>query len=93
MANGDVMSTQDTLLAYSEWLDSQHLIASDTEGYSQPVREHPDGRSHDQLAKDFIAHWEANEDRAILAGRVGAALGKAFETFVTDVRAALDKQS
>lgn len=62
------MSTRDTLLAYSEWLDSQHLIVSDKEGYTQPVRDH-DGRSHDQLAQDFIAHWEADDRGADLAGR------------------------
>lgn len=66
MANTDetgTMTTQDTLLAYSEWLDSEGLVKSD---------QGKDKRSHDELAQAFIEHWESNEDRATLAGRVGA---------------------
>lgn len=46
------MDTQDTLMMYSEWLDSQGLIVSDAA--------HLDPRSHSQLAADFIEHWEGS---------------------------------
>lgn len=57
----DTMSTRDTLSAYSEWLDSQGLILPDNKG---------DDRPHDDLAQEFITHWESNEHRAVLAGRL-----------------------
>lgn len=50
------MDLHDTLLAYSEWLDSQGLIVPDTEGYTRNNLK-PDGRSHDQLARDFVKEW------------------------------------
>ena len=43
------MNTKDTLLAYSEWLDSQGLIVGESDG---------DDRSHDSLADDFIEQWK-----------------------------------
>lgn len=59
--NENLMTTEDTLLAYSEWLDSQGLIVGDkTE----------DSRSHDELAKQFVEDWESDPNRATLAGRV-----------------------
>lgn len=45
------MNTRDTLLAYSEWLDSLGLVASDLD-------EDDDQRSHDELAQEFIDQWE-----------------------------------
>lgn len=56
------MSTQETLLAFSEWLDSVGLIASDQTPDA-------DTRTHDSLARDFIQQWEAKEGAATLAGR------------------------
>ncbi len=44
------MNTQDTLLAYSEWLDTQGLIVSDLD-------EDADKRSHDELAREFTERW------------------------------------
>lgn len=41
------MNTIDTLLAYSEWLDGEGLVASDQ-------GEIADKRPHDQLVRDFI---------------------------------------
>jgi hypothetical protein len=43
------LNLQDTLLAYSEWLDGEGLVVGDKEG---------DSRSHDQLVLDFISQWE-----------------------------------
>lgn len=59
------MSTRDTLLHYSEWLDSQGVIRPDEESHPHHAVE----RSHDELAQEFIAHWEADERGASLAGR------------------------
>lgn len=56
------MNTQDTLLAYSEWLDSEGLIVNDQDPDA-------DKRSHDELAQEFISQWEADAQRATLAGR------------------------
>lgn len=52
------MNTQDTLLAYSEWLDSQRLIVSNVPDGDTDCR---DDRSHDQLAKDFITQWNDHD--------------------------------
>lgn len=54
------MSTQETLLAFSEWLDSEGLIRP-------PAKD--DDRTHDQVAAEFIADWESTATRATLAGR------------------------
>jgi hypothetical protein len=43
------LNLQDTLLAYSEWLDGEGFVVGDKEG---------DSRSHDQLVLDFISQWE-----------------------------------
>lgn len=56
------MSTRDTLLHFSEWLDSEHLIVGDQ-------ADGADKRTHEQLAEQFIEHWEADERGANLAGR------------------------
>lgn len=53
------MNTHDTLLAFSEWLDTHGLIPVDG-----------DNRTHDDLAREFIEQWEADRDKATLAGRV-----------------------
>lgn len=50
------MNLQDTLLAYSEWLDSERLIVSDH--MSRKDGKALDGRSHDELAREFIAQWK-----------------------------------
>ena len=43
------LSTHGTLLAYSEWLDGQGLVAGeDASG---------DARAHDRLAADFAKEW------------------------------------
>lgn len=54
------MSCRDTLLHFSEWLDEQGMIRGATRS---------DDRSHDDLAQQFIEHWEADERGADLAGR------------------------
>lgn len=59
------MDTADTLLAYSEWLDGEHLIKGDDEG---------DDRDHSTLVQDFIKYWCAGDEapcttRAPLADR------------------------
>jgi hypothetical protein len=54
-----IMSTEDTLLAFSEWLDSEGLIKSDVH----------EGLSHEDLAQNFIDHWESDQRGAMLAGR------------------------
>lgn len=46
------MGIEDTLLAYSEWLDGEHLIKSEEES--------KDDRDHGRLAQDFIEHWESD---------------------------------
>lgn len=56
------MNTQDTLLAFSEWLDSEGLIVNDQDPDA-------DKRSHDELAQEFIDQWEESSGRATLAGR------------------------
>lgn len=43
------MNTVDTLLAYSEWLDGEHLIVSD---------QGDDKRAHEELAREFIEQWD-----------------------------------
>lgn len=67
------MDLKDTLMAYSEWLDSEHLITSDVRGDHR--RTLPDKRTHEELAKEFIDWWEDNPDRAPLVGR-GAVSGE-----------------
>lgn len=71
MANTDSMTTQQTLVAYSEWLDSEGLIVSDRGNVTGQNDEPPveDKRTHDDLAREFIAYWKSNENRAALAGR------------------------
>jgi hypothetical protein len=79
----NVMSTQDTLLAYSEWLDSQHIVIADESG--------DDNRTHDDLAKQFIEEWESDSKRATLAGRYGAQIGNALKRFVDGLAKALEE--
>lgn len=55
------MNTQDTLLAYSEWLDGEGLVVAD----SYPE----DKRTHEDLVKEFIEKWEATPGSAVLSGR------------------------
>lgn len=54
------MTTQDTLMAFSEWLDGEGIAVCKTS----------DKRSHDDLARQFVEHWESDPRRGILAGRV-----------------------
>lgn len=61
------MSTQETLLAFSEWLDSEGLVLPEGRVKTQDRRE--DNRSHDELAREFIQQWEARPGTATLAGR------------------------
>lgn len=69
------MDTKDTLLAYSEWLDSQGLMAK-VSGV--------DDRSHDDLATEFIKYWEvADPPKATLAGREGDVGKKVTEALKT----------
>jgi len=53
------VNLQDTLLAYSEWLDGQGLVLGEEASR--------DPRTHQDLAGDFIADWQA-KDRATLVG-------------------------
>lgn len=61
-----MMNTHDTLVAFSEWLDSEGLIVSD--GMGKPLStfgavDHstpPDKRSHDELATEFMEQWEGS---------------------------------
>lgn len=46
---------EDVLLAYSEWLDGQHLIAPPEVGI-----EGGDTRTHEDLAREFMAEREAS---------------------------------
>lgn len=55
-----MMNTEDTLLAYSEWMDSEGLVVSDDDG---------DDRTHSELVDAFLEYWDSNPDRATLAGR------------------------
>jgi len=63
-----LMTTEDTLLAVSEWLDSQGLIAPDNHEETGASQD----RTHAELAQQFVEHWESNPHRAVLAGRVMA---------------------
>lgn len=59
------MNTEDTLLAYSEWLDGQKVVRSE--------KESNDDRTHDKLVTDFVTEWHADDEtpcvrRAPLAG-------------------------
>lgn len=54
------MTLQETLLAYSEWLDGEGLVKAQTR---------KDTRTHDDLAREFIEDWESTDTRATLAGR------------------------
>jgi hypothetical protein len=71
-----VMSTQDTLLAFSEWLDGEGYMVATGLAWSGD-------KTHEELARDFIEDWESNPHRATLAGRLGVkfvdALSKALE--------------
>ena len=53
------MDLKDTLLAFSEWLDTEGIV----------VYHEGDERTHDDLAREFIEHWESDPHRATLAGR------------------------
>lgn len=75
------MSTEDTLLAFSEWADGQGLY-----------RESSDDRSHQDLAREFIRDWEEDEDRATLAGRVGAKFTRVLAKALNDAANALSRQ-
>jgi len=86
MANDNVMTTEDTLLAYSEWLDSQGLVASDQ-------GEGADTRSHEVLAKQFVSEWEADDNKAVLAGRVGARIASMVRKAGEEIAAALAPKS
>lgn len=55
------MSLQDTLLAYSEWLDGEKLMAR-PEDQSPPY----DQMSHQDLAEQFLEHWNSDPNRALL---------------------------
>lgn len=65
------MDVKDTLLAYSEWLDGEHLIVG-TEGELRPIVA-TDTRTHAELVDAFVEHWHEHDDtpcmkRAPLAG-------------------------
>jgi hypothetical protein len=47
------VNLQNTLLAYSEWLDGQGLIVSDQ-------GEDADKRTHENLADEFIQQWQGS---------------------------------
>jgi hypothetical protein len=49
------MTTEDTLLAFSEWLDGENITPGDPS----------DGRTHQELAQEFIAQWTGE----LLAGQ------------------------
>lgn len=57
------MDTRDTLIAYSEWLDSEGLIVP------QVVGPGGDDRTHQTLAEEFIEFWETHPHTGTLAGR------------------------
>jgi len=84
----NVMSTQDTLLAFSEWLDTERICH---------VKDHDDlspgaDVTHEDLARQFIEHWESVPERATLAGRLGAQVGEALRGFVNQIAEALEEQ-
>ena len=54
------MDLQDTLLAFSEWLDGEGLMKTP---------KGKDKRTHEDLAREFIEEWESTDTRATLAGR------------------------
>lgn len=64
---GIKMSTEDTLLAYSEWLDGEGLVVPDATEDGEA-----DDRSHAELVDAFLEHWESNPSRGTLAGRAPA---------------------
>jgi hypothetical protein len=75
------MNTLDTLLAYSEWLDGEKINPSDSE----------DERTHEDLVKQFIAHWDENPERARLADAAQANLGMATTyDIITELAARAD---
>ena len=47
-----MMNLQSTLLAYSEWLDSEGLVIGDNG---------EDKRTHNELVDEFIEQWEGND--------------------------------
>lgn len=53
------MNTQDTLMAYSEWLDGEKKLMRDEELAT----------THEDLVKEFLDYWADVPDRAPLAGR------------------------
>ena len=54
-----VMNTADTIQAYSEWLDGEHLLPKDEQ----------DERTHENLVQEFMQYWDSVDGRADLAGR------------------------
>lgn len=80
-AEPNILSTQETLLYFSEWLDGEGLIVSD---------QGTDKRSHEDLARDFIEHWEADDRGAILAGRLGARIGASLRDVASRIADALE---
>lgn len=56
------MNLKDTLLAYGEWLDSQHLIYNGDVKFTAA----DDPRSLDELGADFIKEWGSDPNKAAL---------------------------
>ena len=57
---GGTVDLQETLLAFSEWLDGEGLMKTP---------KGKDKRTHEDLAREFIQEWESTDTRATLAGR------------------------
>lgn len=53
------MDLKNTLLAYSEWLDGEHLIKGDSGD---------DNRSHGELVEQFVKEWGEREGAQPLIG-------------------------
>lgn len=82
----NVMSTQDTLLAFSEWLDGENICHAKEHDDLTPG----DDVTHDDLARQFIEHWESNPQRATLAGRFSAQIGAALRKMAESVAKAIE---
>lgn len=54
------MTLEETLQTFSEWIDTEGLIVGDDES--------GDDRTHEDLARDFIAHWNGSPRGARLLG-------------------------
>lgn len=80
----NLMTTEETLLAYSEWLDSEGLIVSDRDG---------DDRPHADLAKQFVEDWETDPNRSTLAGRALAKFLAGFQEAGQKILDALNEAS